>query len=61
MQTLLKYSYGLDQVESVLCDMDVLERIKRSDTREVWIDTRLGKAPGEEAVHAHSDAGGRVL
>ncbi|GAB7531756.1 HD-GYP domain-containing protein [Pseudomonas sp. 3A(2025)] len=37
--------FWVDQVESVLRDMDVLERIKRSDTREVWIDTSLGKAP----------------
>lgn len=42
--------FWVDQVESVLCDMDVLERIKRSDTREVWIDTRLGKAPGSAAT-----------
>lgn len=44
-----------DQVESVLRDMDVLERIKRSDTREVWIDTSLGKAPGNHATASNEN------
>lgn len=38
--------FWIAHVESVLHDPQVLERIQRSDTREVWIDTCQGKAPG---------------
>ena len=47
--------FWLAQVESVLHDPDVLARIQRSDTREVWIDTRQGKAPGSSVVSMNED------
>ena len=37
--------FWIDQVEAVLRDPEVLRRIQQSDTQEVWIDTRRGKAP----------------
>ncbi|MDF2642877.1 MAG: metal-dependent phosphohydrolase [Pseudomonas sp.] len=39
--------FWIEQVEVVLRDTDVLERIQQSDTLEVWIDTRRGKAPAQ--------------
>ena len=36
--------FWIEQVEKVLRDPNVLERIQQSDTGEVWIDTRRGKA-----------------
>ncbi|MFJ4141250.1 HD-GYP domain-containing protein [Pseudomonas sp. NPDC089734] len=42
--------FWISQVEVVLQDIEVLKRIQQSDTEEVWIDTRRGKAPDERAV-----------
>jgi putative nucleotidyltransferase with HDIG domain len=41
--------FWIEQVEVVLRDADVLERIQKSDTLEVWIDTGRGKAPSDVA------------
>ncbi|MEG5266018.1 HD-GYP domain-containing protein [Pseudomonas sp. JDS28PS106] len=41
--------FWIDQVEAVLCDPEVLRRIQQSDTQEVWIDIRRGKAPAPAA------------
>jgi putative nucleotidyltransferase with HDIG domain len=41
--------FWIEQVEVVLRDADVLDRIQKSDTLEVWIDTRRGKAPSDVA------------
>lgn len=41
--------FWIEQVEVVLRDADVLERIQQSDTLEVWIDTRRGKTPSDVA------------
>jgi putative nucleotidyltransferase with HDIG domain len=39
--------FWIEQVEVVLRDAAVLERIQKSDTLEVWIDTGRGKAPSD--------------
>jgi putative nucleotidyltransferase with HDIG domain len=41
--------FWIEQVEVVLRDADVLERIQKSDTLEVWIDTGRGKEPSDVA------------
>jgi putative nucleotidyltransferase with HDIG domain len=42
--------FWIEQVEVVLRDPNVLERIQQSDTLEVWIDTCRGSAPSEAAL-----------
>ncbi|RRV08442.1 HD-GYP domain-containing protein [Pseudomonas sp. v388] len=48
--------FWIEQVEVVLRDASVLERIQQSDTVEVWIDTRRGKAPLEAAPVLSADS-----
>lgn len=47
--------FWIEQVEVVLRDPSVLERIQQSDTLEVWIDTRRGSAPSEPAPLLSAD------
>lgn len=47
--------FWIGQIEAVLRDIEVLDRIKRSDTLEVWIDTCRGSAPGNRTDAAPRD------
>lgn len=47
--------FWIEQVEVVLRDPSVLERIQQSDTLEVWIDTRRGSASSEPAPLLSAD------
>lgn len=48
--------FWITHVETVLHDAEVLKRIQTSDTREVWIDTRLGADSTAALAQASSES-----
>ncbi|QHF01904.1 DUF3391 domain-containing protein [Pseudomonas asturiensis] len=48
--------FWITHVETVLHDAEVLKRIQTSDTREVWIDTRLGADSKAALAQASSES-----